>query len=420
MRFDNGLVDTATAPRSDSAQGDSRISVCLLISSLEFGGAERQVVELVRSFDRSRVLPFACSLSGKVPLAACLPNRAEDLCIVQKYSRFDLTTVPRVAKILRERRVDVVHAFLLDAEIVARLAAPLARVPVVIASERNADYTRPMIHRLALRLTEPLFDVMVANSHAGKAFNIRTLGLSDSRIEVVPNGVDTGRFRPDDTAGLALRQELGIASAASVVGMVGSFKPQKGHANFLRVAAKLRASVPDISFIIVGEPFRDDSKASHDYKAKMVELARTLQLDDRCLFLGRRTDMKAVYNACDVTVLLSHLEGTPNAVLESMACGVPVVVSDIADNRMIVANGINGYVVPPADVEDGANRVQTLLCNSEKQAAFGLAARESAMQDFSFAAATTRLEDIYRSCLRRKAASNCSLPGERRNSIVIP
>ncbi len=399
----SGEETLGRSPRAVVKGTDRPISVCLLISSLEYGGAERQVVELVRAFDRSRVIPFACSLSPKVPLGAVLRRPEEDLCVVEKRNRFDITTIWRVAHVLRQRQVDVIHGFLLDAEIVARLAAPLARVPVVIASERNTDYVRRPLHHAALRLTQPLFDVMVANSHAGKAFNIRTLGLDESRIKVVSNGVDTGRFRPDRAAGMTLRRELGIDGTAGVVTMVGSFKRQKGHAAFLQMAARVRAAFPETFFLIVGEPFRDDSAASHDYKAEMIELARSLGLQGRCLFLGHRKDMPSVYNASDVTVLLSNREGTPNVVLESMACGIPAVVSDVADNRMIISDGEDGFVVSVQDVEEATVPVCELLREPRKRAMFGENARNKTIEKFSFAAATTRLEQIYRSCLAGSA-----------------
>ena len=203
------------------------ISVCLLISSLEFGGAERQVVEMVRSFDPKVVRPIICSLSSKVPLAKFLSGKKDELNIVEKRGRFDFTTIFRVARLLRRQHIDVVHAFLFDAEMVARLAAPLAGVKVVVASERNTEYERPRLHTVLLKSTEGLFDVMVANSMSGKRFNIRTLGLSDSQIEVVHNGVDVERFRPDRAAGLAFREKLGIGPETPLVGMVGSYKRQK-------------------------------------------------------------------------------------------------------------------------------------------------------------------------------------------------
>jgi hypothetical protein len=102
------------------------VSVCLLISSLEYGGAERQVVEMFRTFDRTKVKPIICSLSHNIPLADGLDEHREDLHIVPRRWRFDFTTVFRLARLLRQKQVDVLHAFLFDEDIIGRLAAPLA------------------------------------------------------------------------------------------------------------------------------------------------------------------------------------------------------------------------------------------------------------------------------------------------------
>src|SRR5690242_10899541 len=108
------MTATETISRSAAiAVADAKpIFVCVLISSLEFGGAERQVVEMVRSFDPKSVRPIICSLSSKVPLARFLSGKKDELNIVEKRGRFDVTTVFRVARLLRKHRVDVVHAFL--------------------------------------------------------------------------------------------------------------------------------------------------------------------------------------------------------------------------------------------------------------------------------------------------------------------
>ena len=256
------LQESIPTPPVAKPESVAPISVCLLISSLEFGGAERQVVEMTRTFDRSRIAPFICSLSSKVPLAGALADPDRDLVIVEKRGRFDFTTVFRLARVLRQRKVDVLHAFLLDAEIAARLAAPLAGVPVVIASERNTDYVRRPLHTFALKATSRLFDVMVANSSAGKEFNIRTLGLPASRIEVVHNGVDVERFCPDRAAGLGFRERVGVLANVPLIGMVGSYKRQKGQDCFLRMAGQVASSFPDARFLLVGEPISDDFEST--------------------------------------------------------------------------------------------------------------------------------------------------------------
>ena len=378
------------------------ISVCLLISSLEFGGAERQVVEMIRSFDRQKVKPIVCSLSSQVPLARFLPGNREDLSIVQKRGKYDFTTVFRVARLLRQHQIDVVHAFLFDAEIVARLAAPMAGVSVVIGSERNTDYTRPRLHTIALKSTQRMFDVIVANSTSGKNFNMRTLGLADSRIEVVHNGVDVDRFCPDRGPGLAFRERLGIGPRTPLIGMVGSYKRQKGQDVFLRMAARVRQEIPGAHFLLVGEPVRDDLEETTRFQNEVQQLAAALRLSDCCRFLGNQQDMKAVYNACDVTALLSRREGTPNVVLESMACGVPVIAADVADNKMIVAHGKTGFIVPREDHEAAAVHATEILDNPALQRELSENARKHACEQFSLRVAASKLENIYTRCLRNK------------------
>lgn len=400
------MIETATllSPTRPSTGAGARppISVCLLVGSLEFGGAERQVVEMTRSFDRRIINPFICSLSRENPLARLLPRNGEELVVVPKRGRFDFTAVIRVARLLRQRKVEVVHAFLFGAEIAARLAARLARVPVVIASERNADYVRPRRHTIALKATRGLFDVMVANSYVGREFNMRTLGLPGSRIEVVHNGVDVERFHPDRPAGLAFRKQLGIPSDVPLIGMVGSYKRQKAQDVFLRMAARVAGAFPEARFLLVGEPVRDNYEATSRFQAEVRKLAEALKISDRCHFLGNQRDMNSVYNSCDCTALLSRREGTPNVVLESMACGVPVIVSDIADNAHIVLDGETGFVVLREDAEIAAAGALRMLRDGGLRRQMGEAARSRACDYFSLRIAAAKLEAIYTQCLSRK------------------
>lgn len=370
------------------------LRVCLLISSLEFGGAERQVIELARNFDRRRIDPVICTLSDRVPLVENDPEARKILHTIPKRGRFDFTTVPRLASFLRREKIEVVHAFLFDSEMASRLAAPLAGVKKVVASERNADYVRPRLHQFLQTLTKPLFDVMVANSHAGARFNMRTLGLPESRLRVVHNGVDTQRFKPDPAAGLAFRSRIGVGPDEPVIGMVGSFKRQKDHATFLRMAAKLLETLPDCRFLIAGDVITG-SADSADYAAEIRGLARELNLGDRCLFIGNQQDIPGFYNACDLTALLSLREGTPNVALESMACGKPVIASDIADNAIIIRDGEVGHIVPTKAWPEAAGHAERLLGDSAALQVMGVAAREHVCAEFAPECACRKLEDIY-------------------------
>ncbi len=378
--------------------------VLFAVSSLEHGGAERQVVELVRSLDPARFTPFVCSLSDDVPLAAALPDRSR-LFVVRKRFRFDASTVLRVARTMRRLRIDLVHAFLFDAEVAARLAAPLGGVRVVVASERNSDYERPLVQRAALRLTRPWIDALVANSEAGRRFAMRTQGLPAAKVHVIRNAVDVERFRPGDTA--EARRSLGLDAAAPVVGMVASFKPQKNHLMFLEVARRVLAQRPQATFLCAGEPLRgaggafslkSGTGAHRDVAAYHLEVSRALDeagLAGRCRLLGRIEDVERVYRACDVTVLTSCHEGTPNVVLESMACGVPVVVTDVADNATLVPEGVAGAVVPSGDAAAMAARVLALLADEPGRREMGAAARRHVQERFSPGVMARQTEALY-------------------------
>lgn len=385
----------------ESPPGPSKIHVLLLISSLEYGGAERQVIELANQLEAHVFETTVCSLSEHVPLATELRDAAHRLEIVPRRGRFDFGVVRRLARLMRRRRIQVVHTFLFDAEIVGRLAAKLARVPVVIASERNADYKRPFLHTLALRLTQSCFDVMIANSLAGKRFNVRTLGLDPARIRVIRNGVDVVRFRPGH--GLAVRKQLGIPMSAPVVGMVAAFKRQKRHGDFFQMAQRVLRRFPDAWFVCVGEPLRANLQGAEDYHREMRERVGSLGIAHRCVFAGHRADMPAVYRMLDVTVLTSSREGTPNVLLESMACGVPIVATNVADNEHLVPGGDVGSIVGVGEVEEMADRVCRLLADSHLRRQRGRAARQWVLHRFSTAAMARKAGAVYREVLHRKA-----------------
>lgn len=390
--------------RAFSSEGSSRerVRIMLLVSSLERGGAERQVVELANSLDPDIFEVTVCSLSSQVPLASQLAHCGERLRIVNKRHRYDVSVVGRVAQLARKRRIHIIHAFLFDAEMAARLAGQLAKVPVVIASERNTDYRRPWVHSVCLRLTRSWFDVMIANSHAGKCFNMRTLGLPSRCIHVVRNGVDTERFRPSD--GRSIRAELGIHGDAPLVGMVASFKRQKNHADFFRIAQSVLRAFPTARFVCVGEPLSNDLRNGVSYHLEMRRMVEALGLGDHCLFIERCDNMPEFYSACDVTMLTSTREGTPNVLLESMACEVPVVATDVADNARVIPHGRVGYVAPVGALAAMTDYACRLLGDAQHRTRMGRVARRWVMSDFSTPTLAKRIQRIYTDILERKQA----------------
>jgi glycosyltransferase involved in cell wall biosynthesis len=203
--------------------------------------------------------------------------------------------------------------------------------------------------------------------------------------------------------------------------MVASFKPQKNHLLFLEVARRVRAWIPDALFVCAGEPLRGAGEGRLSLRAgtgahrnvdayhrRVGEALKDHGLEGGCRLLGRVDGVEQVYNACDITVLTSIHEGTPNVLLESMASGVPVVATAVADNAMIVPDGRVGHVVSPEDPDGMADRVHALLSDPARREELGRAAREWVLREFSTAALARKTGSVYEALLERRRAAGRS------------
>jgi glycosyltransferase involved in cell wall biosynthesis len=373
--------------------------VALVVSNLEYGGAQRQVVALANHLNASGGDAVVVSLSPYVPLASALQGPSSRLHVVEKRHRLDLTVPWRLARLLRKLRVEVTHAFLVDAEIAARLAGALYPRTAILGSERNADYTPQWRHRIPLRLTRPWCDAVIANSNAGKRFQQRVMGVPGDALHVVHNGVDLERFAPRE--GARAREETGLAPNVPVVGMFASFKTQKNHPMFFRMAHRVQERHPGAVFLCVGEALHLGRQGSDTYAGRMRDLVRGLGLEGAVRLVGNQDDLPPWYASCDVTVLTSYREGTPNVLLESMACGVPVVATDVADNKLVVGQEA-GFVVAPDDDQAMADRVSDLLDGVRSRLEVSRAARAWVEREFSLARLTEKTSEVYREVLERR------------------
>ncbi len=394
---------TLNQPRVASQSHPVRpVRLMLVVSNLEYGGAQRQLVELANHLDPQDFDVTVCSLSPYVPLAEKL-RQPEKLHVITKRFKYDATVIPRLALLLRRLRIDVVQSYLFDADIAAFISGRLAGVRLVVGSERNANYVHKKRQILAYRATRRSVDLLIANSNAGAEFNRSVLGYRPELYRVVHNGVDITRFRP--APAVEIRRELGVQEDERVVGVFASFKQQKNHPLFFRAAATVVERFPRTRLLLVGDQLYGGMHGSDDYKREVLSLVEQLGLKERCIFAGNQDDVERFYPACDVTVMSSHFEGTPNAVLESLACGVPVVATDVSDTAKIVPDGRVGYVVPPGDEKAMTARICRLLDNHALRVEMGTAAREWIEQEFSTARLAEKTGQIYRDGLRQRGAT---------------
>jgi glycosyltransferase involved in cell wall biosynthesis len=194
-------------------------------------------------------------------------------------------------------------------------------------------------------------DAIIANSHVGRDYHL-ALGYPAEKTVVIPNGIDTERFRPNPLARRRIREEWGIKEQEELIGLVGRLDPMKDHPIFIEAAALLAKRRSEIRFVCVGG-------GPDEYRAELQRHAKQLGLEDRLLWVGIREDMPAVYTALDIAVSSSYGEGFANVIGEAMACGVPCVVTNVGDSARVVAD--LGEVVPPKDPVALRDAIERLL-----------------------------------------------------------
>jgi glycosyltransferase involved in cell wall biosynthesis len=370
------------------------ICVALVVDDLGYGGAERQVIELANNIDRNRFDVHVCTLGNHLPLRSQLKLAEHNLHVIARKIRFDFTVVLRLAHLLRELKADIVHGYLFSAEIASRLAGRIAGTKLIIGSERNAN--RIEIRKsnvLAYRVTQRCVDMIIANSHAGAESHRRTFNRPASGYRVVHNGVDTERFRPGD--GTAIRNKLGIRKESSVIGAFANFKKQKNHAMLFRTFRVVLESFPEAQLLLVGDEPTDSKGRLVSYRTQLDQLVDELGIRQQCVFLGHQNHTEHIYPACDITVLPSLHEGTPNVLLESMACGVPVVATNVCDNHYIIRDGETGHLMEVGDETGMARQITRLLADRARRQAMGRNGREWVMREFSTKRLAEKMEAIY-------------------------
>lgn len=324
--------------------------VVFLIRDLNYGGAQRQLVTLVKALHQEdcfdvTVLHF---YSGG-PLLKDLIDRDIPTISLEKQERWDiLGFFGRLFGHLKRIQPDVLHGYLGESNIVSILVKPFFPSTRIIWGIRESN-TPPgrygWLGRLLYQLTKHLSsftDLIIVNSHAGKADYLNQ-GYPADKMVVISNGIDTERFQPDSEAGAKVRSEWGVSENTILIGLVGRLNPMKDHPTFLKAAALLCKEREDVCFVCVGV-------GQENYAKELYQLTDELGIYEKNIWAGGRSDMTAVFNSFNIACSSSSDgEGFPNVIGEAMACGVPCVVTDVGDSAWIV--GDKGIVVPPENPE---------------------------------------------------------------------
>ncbi len=308
-------------------------------------------------------------------------------------------TIGRLARLLDELAIDVVHANrTLDLMLVGA-AARLRGVPVVSTLHwlgRLADHPEDHGASLARRaeeiapvvLNRVLADRIVAVSDAVRRSFASLPGFPRARVEVVYPGVDVANFdAPDPSARRRAREALGLGALVPVVLNVGRLEPVKGQRHLVPMMRHVRERLPDAVLLVAGEG---------DLRQELERRVAQAELGDSIRLLGSRPDVDALLAASDVLLLASESEAAPLPLFEAMRAARPVVATDVGGVPEIVCDGQTGYIVPAGDARAMADAVVRLLESPASAVRMGEAGRQHALECFDISDSVRALERIYR------------------------
>lgn len=325
------------------------MKIAFLIRDLNYGGAQRQLVTLVKALDKQGFdITVLCFYPGG-PLEKNLEDSQVKVISLEKRGRWDLFSFFwRLVHCLKDIQPDVLHGYLSESNVLTTFVKPFFPSTRIIWGVRVSDVDliySDWLSRLNFQwecFFSRFADLIIVNSKAGRDYHLAH-GFPADKMVVIPNGIDSDRFKPDLEAKVKVRSEWGIPDDTLLIGMVGRLAPMKDYPTFLKAAALLCNDRQDVRFVCVGS-------GSEDYTQELYQLTAQLNLSEKVIWAGSRADMPAVYNAFDILCSSSaYGEGFANVIGEAMACGIPCVVTDVGDSAWIVENV--GTVVPAQNPE---------------------------------------------------------------------
>jgi glycosyltransferase involved in cell wall biosynthesis len=369
-----------------------------VITGINTGGAETALCRLLESTGGQDAENSVVVLGGEGTLSARV--RASGA----KISHLGMTSyraapgaVPVLRRMIRHAAPDVVHGWMYHANLAVTAATALSGIPTVWGIRHSLhDLSRDkratrLVIRLGARLSR--FPRAILYNSRVSASQHEEIGYCRRNTLVIPNGFDTEEFRPDEGRRESIRRELEIGERDLAIGMIARTHPVKDHATFLRAAAILAQSVPEVVFVLVGDGACRENK-------DLAELIERLGLQRTVRLCGRRDDIPAVNAALDIACSSSAGEAFPNAIAEAMACGVPCVSTNVGEAAAII--GDFGRLVPPKDPEAFAAALASLAqMDASGLKAMGRNARLRIVDNYSMARMADRHVELYRSLGKR-------------------
>jgi glycosyltransferase involved in cell wall biosynthesis len=377
---------------------EMQLKALQIVFSLDVGGLERFVINLAHALRSYNSEPFVFCLSHEGDLIHELP--ADTTTYIGNHRPankiMDWQTLRQIVRCIRDKDIDVIHSHSPKAYVYGALASLITRRPLIISihSLTQVPRRRKIFEEILLGYAHRIISV--------SSDVTRRLGterhVAPHKISTIKNGIDTDLFRPNEPEKkTSVRRNLGLPLDGFIIGTVGRVVPVKNYPLLITAFSRLASTADDTYLVIVG----DGEQAE-----ELANLVRQLKLSERVVLAGAQTNTLDWYHAFDSFVLSSISEGTPMALLEAGACGLPCVVTNVGGNIEVVKHHVNGLVVDSASVESMYSALDQLYKNPSLTAKMHSAARLNIQNNYSLTAGAREHLRIYQHCLGVTALTN--------------
>jgi glycosyltransferase involved in cell wall biosynthesis len=368
------------------------MNILHLIESLDIGGAQIRLLNDLKFMDIKGFNHIVCSLTANGRFLEAIRSLG-----IRTYSlngKRSLISMLRLARILRENHIDIIHTQLFFSDLLGRILGKILQIPAIVTTVQSSVYEpdnkylyslrRKLLDRYSGKLCNKRF---IAVSNFVKDSISRHLKINPDIIEVIPNYVDfdqLNQVRQEDLD--RLKRQLPVTPQDFLLITVGGLYPPKGVQYLLRAMPEVIARRKSIKLLIAG---------GGPYQSDLEKLAEGLGLGNKVVFLGRRDDVKELLHLSDMFVFPTLSEGMPLSLLEAMASGLPAVASDIGPVREIIVNGQNGVLFRPKDSDDLARALVDIISDTQQAQRLGQAGRIFVQDKFAPQKNARLLEEFY-------------------------
>lgn len=332
----------------------SKKHVLHLIQSLANGGCENMLLRTIPLLDDFDHTVITLKDSGELaPEFHAAHIKTET---IGYHGLLDLPGLLRLRSIIRKKQPDIVITYLFHADMIGRtMLRTIAKTPVIPFLRTTYNHPRYHIARILERMTRPLVRTYLANSDAVKSYYVDRLGVNPGRITVIPNSIDLERFRANGRDS-NLAKLLDIHQDDFIIITVANLYANKGLHYLIEAFENISGKHTGTKLLVVGD---GPERETLEHQAAQCSHRKNIS------FLGRRSDVPALLGLADLFVLPTLFEGQSNSILEAMAARIPVITSDIPENRSIITHGKSGLLTPLRDAGSLAEAIELLRTNHD-------------------------------------------------------